>query len=145
MVNISTEVKRKEAIRRMNLMHLDPAAVKDYSDGGIIKCAEDSKTTLRDLTESELSLLEVVEKEHDIMVYLAIKSFCLGCRMISFLFVSNYEENWELDDADLEGGYAMTYTVNLDAPELSEMGSIGFEIVDGIPRRLCSEPYFIVF
>ena len=46
----------------------------------------------------------------------------------SLLFVGKYDEEWELSREDLEDGYAMSYTINRDYPECSEMGSISFRV-----------------
>ena len=48
-------------------------------------------------------------------------------RMISFLYVSNHQEEWAEDCMNLLNEEALTYTHNYDAPECSEFGYISFK------------------
>lgn len=47
------------------------------------------------------------------------------------LYVSAEEEEWELDREDLDGRISLAYVANLDAPDCSELGSIGIAPANG--------------
>ena len=66
------------------------------------------------------------EQAHDALVYLVIRKQTGFGLLDSFLFVSKYDEEWHDERVDLKDGYAMTYTINRDHPDCSEMGSITF-------------------
>ena len=53
----------------------------------------------------------------------------------SYLYVSKYKEEWEMDVNDLGEGYPVVYVENLEDPECSEFGSIRiFPNGDGLIR-----------
>ncbi len=70
------------------------------------------------------------------MAYHAIYNGAAVGALLSILFVSSDEEEWELDKRDMEAGYPMAYVFNLDIPEFSEYGSISVKNVDGILERI---------
>lgn len=45
--------------------------------------------------------------------------------------VADWEEEWELDREDLDGRVPLAYVANLDAPDWSELGSIGIAPANG--------------
>ena len=47
------------------------------------------------------------------------------------LYVSAEDEEWELDREDLEERVPLAYVANLDAPDCSELGSIGIAPANG--------------
>ena len=55
----------------------------------------------------------------------------IGKRCLALLYVSAEEEEWELDREDLEGRVPLAYVANLDAPDCSELGSIGIAPANG--------------
>lgn len=62
----------------------------------------------------------VVRKAGDI-----IRSFTTIGEMESYLYVSDYPEEWEQDRADIREGQQLVYVYNKDDPALSELGYIG--------------------
>ena len=48
----------------------------------------------------------------------------------ALLFVGKYEEEWESQQNDLKDGYAMSFCINRDYPDCSEMGDIAFRITE---------------
>lgn len=75
------------------------------------------------------------EKENNGLVYHVIKSHTTIGLMYSLLYVSEYEEEWEMDMEDLGTGHALAYVVNKDMPDCSEFGTIGIEPSIGGLRR----------
>lgn len=65
------------------------------------------------------------------IVYAAILSNMVFGRCLALLYISAEEEEWELDREDLEGRVPLAYVANLDAPDCSELGSIGIAPANG--------------
>ncbi|MFY9413204.1 MAG: hypothetical protein WAP27_00460, partial [Tepidanaerobacteraceae bacterium] len=47
--------------------------------------------------------------------------------MLSILYVSQYEDDWEKEKENLKRNMAIAYVMNLDDDWCSEYGNIGFE------------------
>ena len=76
------------------------------------------------------NLVEVknrIEAEYGALAYFAILSHTEFGDCLSLMLVTKYEEEWKRDLEDLKAGYCFTWTENLDDPECSEFGSIGFK------------------
>lgn len=71
------------------------------------------------------------EEESGGIVYAAILSNMVFGRCLALLYVSAEDEEWELDREDLEGRVPLAYVANLDAPDCSELGSIGIASANG--------------
>ena len=71
------------------------------------------------------------EEESGGIVYAAILSNMVFGRCLALLYVSAEDEEWELDREDLEGRVPLAYVANLDAPDCSELGSIGIAPANG--------------
>ena len=65
------------------------------------------------------------EERNNALVYHVIHSFTTIGEMESFLYVSDYPEEWERDRADIKDGQQLVYVFNKDMPDCSEFGSIG--------------------
>ena len=78
------------------------------------------------------------EQEHDATVFLAVRVLTVLGDLDALLFVGKYEEEWLLERRDIKAGYAMSYTINRDYPDCSEMGSIFFRTTEdgGIVREV---------
>ncbi len=77
------------------------------------------------------------EQRSGCMVYAVCKDYLYGCRFISLLFVSPYEEDWQWDITTHGNKHRVyAYVHNLDAEELSESGSVLLECNDGCIKRI---------
>lgn len=47
--------------------------------------------------------------------------------MYNFLFVSDYDEEWDMDNADISDGYVLAYVWNTTVDYFSEFGSIAVQ------------------
>lgn len=117
---------KAEAIKRLQQLNLGPEIIQQFKEHGEIY----SCTGLSGLpVPADIYLKEQIrqlEAEYGFMVFLCIHAEMLYDSMDCLLIVSKYREEWEMETSDIEDGYAMTYTINHDHPECSEMGSIGF-------------------
>lgn len=126
-MNISIEEKKAEAIRRMKMLGIFPETIKQF-EAGYVSRSEPPFGAYYWVEGEELEALRKFEEEHDCLVYTVVRSYTSIGLMDSYLFVGDDVEEWELDRDDLENGYAFTYTVNYDAPDCSEYGTIGIKL-----------------
>lgn len=79
-------------------------------------------------TDNELAMIREFEQEHNAVVYHVIRSFMEFGTCDCYLFVSDYEEEWEQEVEYTKRGSAFVYVYNHDEPAFSEFGSIGVEL-----------------
>lgn len=126
-MNISIEEKKAEAIRRMKMLGIFPETIKQF-EAGYVSRSEPPFGAYYWVEGEELEALQKFEEEHDYLVYTVVRSYTSIGMMDSYLFVGDDVEEWELDRDDLKDGYAFSYTVNYDAPDCSEFGTIGIKL-----------------
>ena len=123
----------KEAVKRMNIIGIIPQTIKEFEEKGII-----NKSTyggiLFWLDEEEKKIVEQFEKEHNCLVYHAIKcSYRMGgtgdiMKCFDLLYVSKDEEEWELDKADMKDNYMYVYSITNFC---EEFGGITYKSLNG--------------
>ena len=69
---------------------------------------------------------EEFESERNCTVYLIQISHTEFGKCVSMFYVSDTEEEWAMDNSDLNDGYTYAYVYNQTYPDYSEIGSIGF-------------------
>lgn len=126
-MNISIEEKKTEAIRRMKMLGIFPETIKQF-EAGYVSRSEPPFGAYYWVEGEELEALRKFEEEHDCLVYTVVRSYTSIGMMDSYLFVGDDVEEWELDRDDLKDGYAFSYTVNHNAPDGSEFGTIGIKL-----------------
>lgn len=126
-MNISIEEKKTEAIRRMKMLGIFPETIKQF-EAGYVSRSEQPFGAYYWVEGEELEALRKFEEEHDCLVYTVVRSYTSIGMMDSYLFVGDDVEEWELDRDNLKDGYAFSYTVNYDAPDCSEFGTIGIKL-----------------
>ena len=125
-MNVSMENKKVEAIKRMkaldlykpyiNLFEKDNKIFLSEMTGGVYEFDEDEELNAK---------VKAFEEEYDALVYHVIRTMTQFGELYNFLYVSDYEEEWEMDNADIEAGYALAYVWNKTDEWCSEFGSIG--------------------
>ena len=123
-MTVTREEKKVEAIRRMRKLHIWNQAIAEFRDNDIIFTTEPPVGAVYTLDPELQKEVETFEKEHDALVFIVVRAYTNFGKMDSMLFVSDYPEEWEMDNEDLEDGFVLTYTINWDMPDCSEMGSI---------------------
>ena len=101
------EKMKKEAINRMKMLKLHPNIIKEFSNKNILNLS--LNTALHHLNQEQLARVQEFEQKYDVLVYHVIQNG----QMLSFLYVSKYQEEWEHDRNDLEEGYPFVYVANL--------------------------------
>lgn len=125
-MKVSKEAKKVEAIKRMKALDLYAPYIKAFKDkdeifmsemtGGVYEFSEN--TALVDKVKE-------FEAEHNALVYHVIRTVTQFGELYTFLYVSDYEEEWALDNADIKAGYALAYVWNTESDWCSEFGEVG--------------------
>ena len=135
-MKISRETKKAEAIKRLKAMEIIPEAIRQFEEDDLVNVSENPYGMLFWANDEYKKLIADFEQEYNGLVYLA--NYCVTefGRLLSLFYVSDYEEEYEMDNSDIWEGYACIYCINLDCPEFSEFGSIAFKSINGgIVRR----------
>ena len=123
-MKITREAKKEEAIKRLKALDISNDAVRQFEKDNIVMVSEPPFGGLYWLNDEEKQMVRKFEEEHDALVYMVVREFTGFGTMDSLLYVSDYEEEWEMDNVDLKDGYAMTYTINHNMTDCSEFGRI---------------------
>lgn len=88
------------------------------------------------MEDEQLEAVKRFETEHNALVYCIVRTYTNFGKMDAYLYVSDYAEEWELDNECQDNSEQMAYVVNYDMPELSEFGTIGLKqtIAGGLAR-----------
>jgi len=125
-MNISREEKKVEALNRMVKMGYWGRAKEAFRRNGKVFVNEPPYGAVYDMEPELEEQVKDFEEKHSALVYMVLRVNCEFGMCDSLLYVSDYKDEWEMDNDDLSYGYAMSYTINHDAPDCSEFGSIGF-------------------
>lgn len=136
MCKVSREKKKEEAIKRMKGFGLFTPCIKAFEKynevqmtepyGGLYEFSDDAELTAK---------VKEFEEEYDALVYHVIHTYTQFGELYNFLYVSDYEEEWEFDRADVKAGYAVAYVWNKSDEWCSEIGSIAIrEFIGGLVR-----------
>lgn len=120
----------EEAVGRMCRLGMMPQVITKFRKQGTVLKSE-TAGILYDLNDEEKKAVTDWEEESGGIVYAAILSNMVFGRCLALLYVSAEDEEWELDREDLEGRVPLAYVANLDAPDCSELGSIGIASANG--------------
>ena len=130
-VLVGMEEKVAEALRRMRKLNLYQPVINEFQTCGKLEYSE--PTSLGGIlywVSNEDGWEKIVrdfEYEFNSLAYHVIHSYTEFGELLNILYVSDFKEEWELDNEDLEDNYVMVYCVNLTHPEFSEFGTICVE------------------
>ena len=120
------EKQKAEAVKRLELMGIREDVRKKFEENGTIMfCNNEEFQPVSDEMSAEIRQFE---QQYDATVFLAVRMFSMFGDLDALLFVGKYEEEWEFEQEDLKAGYAMSFCINRDYPDCSEMGSIAFRV-----------------
>ncbi|WP_429962103.1 hypothetical protein [Enterococcus sp. AZ083] len=120
---------KKEAIKRMKALGIIDDTIQQFEQADLVSYSLRGGNYWLD--NSFKQLVAEFEEKHDYLVYYAILSYTAIGKMLSLFYVSNREEEWSGDWKELNEGFQMSYVFNLDIPEYSEFGLIGFKPIFG--------------
>lgn len=124
---ITREQKKTEAVARMKAIGIFPETIRQFEEDGYISVSEPPVGAFFWADDEDMQRIREFEEEYNALVYLVIRSYTTIGKMDSYLYVSNYDEEWERDRNGLEHNEAMAYIYNHDAPDCSEFGCIGIK------------------
>ena len=123
-MNVSREIKKEEAIKRMRAMHIIPDAIKQFKNDDVVMVSEPPLGGLYWLNNEEKEMVRKFEEENGALVYLVVRSFTNIGKMDNIFYVSKYKKEWAMDRDDIAENLALVYVVNYDMPDCSEFGTI---------------------
>ena len=127
MSNVSVEKKRVEAFRRMASLGFYIEA-REFNRTGKIRLFLQNADLRSYIKGNELEQVRAFERSYNALVFAVIRTFTADSMMDSYLFVSDYPEEWPEDRRLLKEGEATAYVFNHGAPYCSEVGSIGIAL-----------------
>lgn len=126
--------QKKEAIKLMEIMGVKPIIIELFKEEDRVVMFENHMACLAD--DDQLVKIQRLEAEYGMKVFMIIRSHAFFGVLDDYLFVSKYDDEWEMERDEARDGYALSYCMNRTYPELSEMGTIGFEVdKDGTVSR----------
>lgn len=125
-MNVSMEIKKAEAISRMKALDLYNPYIKAFKDRDEIFLSEMTGGVYEFSDNEELKAkVKEFETEHNALVYHVIHTMTQFGELYSFLYVSDYPEEWEMDNSDIDTyGYTFAYVWNKTDEWCSEFGTI---------------------
>ena len=129
------EKQKAEAAVRLELMGIRENVRRRFKEDGTVMLCQYGRYHPAD--DAMVAEIRQFEQEHDATVFLVVRMITKFGVLDALLFVGKYEEEWPLEHEGIKDGYAMSYTINRNYPECSEMGSICFRITEdgGIVRE----------
>lgn len=123
-MKVSMENKKREAIKRMEMLDIYVQTINQFEFEDLVSYSEAPLGTNYWLTTEQREIVKKFEEEYNALVYFIVRTETEFGTLDSFLYVSDYEDEWEMDNEDLKDGYVVAYVYSYDAPEFSEFGSI---------------------
>lgn len=115
--------KVTEALERMRILKLIPNAITEFARNQTLNASEGGGF-LYWLSDKEKETVRDFEKNYNALVYHVIKSSTEFGELLTFLYVSNYKDEWLLDREDLKNGNPIAYVKNLSDDTCSEFGGV---------------------
>ena len=124
-MKVSIERKKEEALARMRALKIFPETVTQFKEDGYVSVSEPPFGAFFWAGAEDLKRIENFERKYNALVYVVIRSYTSLGKMDSYLFVSDYDEEWEMDRKGIKNGEVLAYVYNHDMPDCSEIGGIG--------------------
>lgn len=125
-MKVSREIKKAEAISRMKALDLYSPYIREFEKYDKIFLSEMTGGVYEFEDNKELAAkVKEFEEEYNALVYHVIHTFTIFGELYNFLYVSDHEEEWVMDNEDIDDGIALAYVWNKDDDLCSEFGSIG--------------------
>ena len=132
---ITREEMIQEAVYRMKLINIIPEVIRQFTESTRINMSEPPMAALYWANREDRKRIKDLEEENDILIYMGIRSHTPG-KMDSFLYVSQFKEDWKTQKSLLKKGIVGAYVYNHSDPICSEFGDIGIKTVNGSLLRI---------
>ena len=123
------QLQINEAIKRMKLIRIFDKTIDEFKDEGLI--SKSIRGGLYWIDNDDEKRVQEFEEKYNAVVYSIIENNTEFGKVQALFYVSKNVDEWNLDVEDLENGISNCYVYNLDCPEFSEFGAIGFRNVFG--------------
>jgi len=120
--------KKAEALKRMKELNMYSGTINLFETDDTVCCTDGALGACYELDDEQKKRVSQFEKDHDGLVYHVICSHTTIGEMENYLYVSNYPEEWEMDNDNIKEGCQLCYVNNLTYPDCSEFGTIGIEL-----------------
>lgn len=117
------ELQREEAVKRMTALKITPNVIKEFILYDKINVSEEYGF-LYWASDNEMEMVRNFEDEYKCVVYHIIRNKTQIGEMLTFLYVSQYKEEWDDDMLDIMDGIPCVYVKNLDDDICSEFGHV---------------------
>lgn len=136
MSNATKEQMKEEAIARMEVLHIHSNTIHEFKMKNILNYSYSQFGARFWLTEEQQKRVAEFEKQSGNLVYHVIENHYVELgRMLTFLYVSPYMDEWERDRKELAAGEPLAYVANITDEICSEYGHVGVEPCCGGLRR----------
>ena len=109
----------------MKELELFAPCIKAFKDRNEVQLSEPTGGLYEFSGNEELTAkVKEFEQEYNALVYHVIHTYTQFGELYNFLYVSDYEEEWEMDQNDIKDNYVMCYVWNKDDDIFSEFGTI---------------------
>lgn len=127
-MNISREMKKEEALKRMVALDLFPPCIQAFKNRDEVQLSEMTGGLYEFSDDAELvAKVKEFEEECNALVYHVIHTFTAFGELYNFLYVSDYEEEYEMEWEDLKDNYVFVYVWNKTEEWCSEFGTIAVQ------------------
>ena len=124
-MNISRELKKEEALKRMVELDLFEPCIRAFKNRDEVQLSEMTGGLYEFSGETELvEQVREFEERYNALVYHVIHTFTEFGELYNFLYVSDHEEEWEMEWEDLQDNYVFSYVWNKTDEWCSEFGTI---------------------
>ena len=134
-MNVTREEKKTEALARMKLWGIYAPIRKQFEKEDLVSESAPPLGACYWLDETQRKRVAEFEEKNNALVYHVIHSYTSLGEMESYLYVSDYPEEWSMDREDLSAGQQLVYVFNHDMPDCSEFGSIGVALTPAAGLR----------
>lgn len=136
-MNITMENKKQKAIELMNKLDIYKPYIKGFKEHNQICFFENFGGFWAEQEPELMAKIQEFEKEHNCLVYAITHEFLEFGECYDFLFISDYEEDW--DEMLYPQGnmyYVFAYVWNKTDDWCSEFGTIGIRSFGGGIKRV---------
>ena len=128
MCKVSREIKKEEALKRMKALKLFDPCIKSFKNKDEVQLSEYTGGLYEFSGNAELTeRVREFEKEYNALVYHVIHSPTTFGDLYNLLYVSDHQEEWDMDNEDIKDFYVMCYVWNKTDDWCSEFGTIAVQ------------------
>ena len=128
MSNVSVDAKEAEALCRMKELGIFEQTIEQFDKLGRVSISTPPVGAFFCAEGEDLERVRDFERQFNALVFVVIRSFTDVGIMDSFLFVSDYPEEWQDDHRLLKRGEVVAYVYNHSMPYCQDIGSIGVQL-----------------